>query len=138
MTEFRNNIERLDAGESALLMFALALGGQAHGENPAGAAVDGMDRTGQAQLINSDVLPVDAPPDAELAALGFTLGGPVPNDPLFRYARDPDRWTRHAVGTRHVLLRDDTGASRLAMRYSPLVTDRFAACWIETDPRVDT
>lgn len=88
-----------------------------------------MEKAGQAQLVRSEMIPTDrrSIADAELAELGFTLGGAAEGDPLFPYARLPDGWTKKATG--HDMwseIVDETGVIRFEIFYKAAFYDRSA------------
>lgn len=99
--------------------------------------IEGMEAAGQAQLVNSDVLPATAAPDYNstehpdqwplLEALGIVRGEPVTGDPLFIHATLPAGWTRgsseHAM---HSFLLDERGVRRAAIFYKAAHYDRRA------------
>lgn len=90
--------------------------------------VEEMESAGQAQLVNSDVLPVDVTPDdAAFQALGFEFGPPLDSDPLFRQAVLPAGWTRR--GSDHAMwsyIDDEQGRERVAVFYKAAFYDRRA------------
>jgi hypothetical protein len=94
--------------------------------------ITNMEAAGQRQLVSSELIPTKAP-DAELTALGFTLGGPVDGDPLFRHATLPAGWTRE--GSSHAMwsyIVDQHGRRRVAIFYKAAYYDRKAAAHVET------
>lgn len=85
-----------------------------------------QESAGQAQLVNSTVLPIELQrpdTDADFEALGFTFGEKV--DDLFREATLPEGWTRqgsdHAMWS-HIV--DDQGRERVAIFYKAAFYDR--------------
>jgi hypothetical protein len=105
-----------------LLAMALATGSP-------GEFIEGQEKAGQAELINSDWLPTEVlcATDADFEALGFTFGDPDADDPLFRPATLPDGWTRqasdHAMGSSVV---DQLGRRRVSVFYKAAFYDRKA------------
>lgn len=104
--------------------------------------VDGilaMERSGQTELVLSDLLPTGLgfdESDADYEALGFVFGDVVDGDPLFRKAKLPDGWTRE--GSDHAMwsyLLDADGYRRVAIFYKAAFYDRRAEMSIEAQPR---
>lgn len=98
-------------------------------DRPAGYIED-MEAAGQQQLVNSDLLPVEANPadDTAWIALGFTLGEVVADDPLFRHAILPNGWSRKADG--HAMwsnIVDERGIERVSIFYKAAFYDRRAS-----------
>lgn len=90
--------------------------------------ITGMEAQGQRELVNSDRLPVDTNgQDDAFRELGFQLGDPDPNDPLFRPATLPEGWRRegsdHAMWS-HIV--DEQGRERIAIFYKAAFYDRCA------------
>jgi hypothetical protein len=111
-----------------LLHFAGALGGMDD-------YVTGMESAGQRQLVHSDRLPTDIGSNTveEFEALGFTLGDPDPQDPMFRPATLPDGWQRE--GSDHAMwsyILDPNGRRRVAIFYKAAFYDRSAFMRIST------
>ncbi len=84
---------------------------------------------GQAQLVQSDQLPVDLEGDDQAAfeALGIFFGDPTPGDPLFRQVTLPDGWKREASAHdmwSYVI--DSLGRRRIAVFYKAAFYDRRA------------
>lgn len=100
--------------------------------------VEGMEAAGQAQLVNSDVLPAIAAPDYSstdhpdqwplLEALGIVRGEPVAGDSLFIHATLPTGWTRRASEWHAMtsFLLDERGVRRVAIFYKAAFYDRRA------------
>lgn len=100
--------------------------------------IEGMEAAGQAQLVNSDVLPAIAAPDYNstehpdqwplLEALGIVRGEPVAGDPLFIHATLPTGWTRQASEWHAMtsFLLDERGVRRAAIFYKAAFYDRRA------------
>lgn len=109
-----------------LLAMALATGSP-------GEFIEGQEKAGQAELINSDWLPTEVlcATDADFEALGFTFGDPDADDPLFRPATLPDGWTRqasdHAMGSSVV---DQLGRRRVSVFYKAAFYDRKAHMYL--------
>lgn len=107
--------------------------------------IEGMERDGQQQLLNSDVLPAAAGWHCEegtsrsgwdtLKEWGFQLGEPVEGDPLFVHATLPEGWSRkgseHAM---HSTIVDDRGVERVSVFYKAAFYDRRASLSVITDP----
>lgn len=89
--------------------------------------VERMESAGQAQLVNSTMLPTKG--SDELEALGFTLGDVDRADPLFRAVTLPEGWrkeaTDHSMWTR---ILDPQGRERVAVFYKAAFYDRDAFC----------
>ncbi len=97
--------------------------------------IEGQERTGQHQLVNSDRLPVkfNSGKREDFEALGFTFGDPDPGDPLFRPATLPPGWTRQ--GSDHAMwshLLDEHGRRRVSIFYKAAFYDRDAFMNLET------
>ncbi len=88
--------------------------------------IEEQESAGQAQLVNSTVLPIDTRGrDADFEALGFTFGERV--DELFREATLPEGWTRK--GSEHAMwshLVDEQGRERVSIFYKAAFYDRCA------------
>jgi hypothetical protein len=97
--------------------------------------ITGMEKSGQAQLVNSEVLPVDMKPSrAEFETLGFVFGEPVQGDDLFISATLPAGWKRRASD--HDMwsyIDDETGKPRVAIFYKAAFYDRHAFMRLERD-----
>lgn len=93
-------------------------------------AIERMEKAGQEQFAQSDILPTadTSKPETEAAlkALGFELGGKVPGDDMFRYAKLPKGWTRkptdHAMYTD---ILDAKGRKRAVVGYKAAFYDRW-------------
>lgn len=87
--------------------------------------ITGMEADGQRQVVHSDLVPTEG--SDGLAALGFTLGEVVENDPLFRHVTLPEGWTK--VGTDHAMhskILDPLGRERVSIFYKAAFYDRSA------------
>lgn len=95
------------------------------------ASVEEIEQAGQRQLLASDVIPARmcGCTDDDLAALGFELGGVADGDPLFRYARLPEGWTRRPEQTnaRGSYLVDEHGRDRASIFYKAAPYGRSAS-----------
>ncbi|MBE5453422.1 hypothetical protein E3G52_000286 [Mycobacteroides abscessus] len=110
--------------------------------------IEGMERDGQQQLVNSDLLPVDAGylyGENEtidgwdvLAKLGFQRGEPVSGDDLFVHATLPEGWSRkggsHAM---HSSIVDQRGIDRVRIFYKAAFYDRRASMSVIQNPGAD-
>lgn len=89
--------------------------------------IEGQERAGQHQVVNSDRLPSNHGDDAPWLALGFTFGDPDPADPLFTPATLPEGWKRqatdHSMGSAIV---DSLGRERVSIFYKAAFYDRSA------------
>jgi hypothetical protein len=88
--------------------------------------IEGMEAAGQRQVVNSDVLPAQAPWGA-LELLGFVKGDPVPGDDLFVRCTLPDGWSK--AGTSHSMhsnVLDERGVERVGVFYKAAFYDRKA------------
>lgn len=93
--------------------------------DPSGYIQD-MEAGGQRQIVQSDVLPADAP-WAEMEALGFVKGAPVAGDDLFVHCTLPDGWTKAGTGhSMHSIVLDERGVERVAVFYKAAFYDRRA------------
>lgn len=99
--------------------------------------ITGMEADGQRQVVQSDVLPADAPwagtekwgkaPDVTLEDLGFVKGEPIADDDLFVRCTLPDGWSKK--GTSHSMwsdVVDERGVTRVAVFYKAAFYDRHA------------
>ncbi|MER5482956.1 hypothetical protein ABT024_07030 [Streptomyces sp. NPDC002812] len=90
--------------------------------------IGNQEKRGQEQLVNSDRLPTEIRGDrADFEALGFVLGLPDPEDPLFAPAALPDGWSREASD--HDMwsyVVDELGRRRVAIFYKAAFYDRNA------------
>ncbi|SHI66127.1 hypothetical protein [Streptomyces sp. 3214.6] len=119
-----NTSESMKDPGNALLFLAVSLG-------PGGTdrAIAEQERSGQAQLVNSDRLPSDmnGASDADFEAVGITFGEPDPADPLFRPATLPEGWKRQRSD--HDMwsyVADELGRRRVAVFYKAAFYDRRA------------
>ena len=104
-----------------------------------GMGIEAQEARGQAQFVESDVLPVDLRnAEALFERLGFVLGEPVAGDPLFRHATLPPGWRRvqtdHSMWTK---IEDDLGRDRVSVFYKAAFYDRSAHAYIVARFRVD-
>lgn len=90
--------------------------------------IEASERRGQAELVESSVLPTQMDPDREAyEALGFRFGEAVGGDPLFIHADLPPGWTRQAAN--HAMwshLLDAEGRHRVTVFYKAAFYDRRA------------
>jgi len=97
--------------------------------NQPGRGIEEMEAAGQAQLVNSAMIPTKliGCTEGDLIGIGFTLGPPDATDPLFRPAGLPAGWSREASD--HDMwsyLVDETGTRRFGMFYKAAFYDRSA------------
>jgi hypothetical protein len=95
--------------------------------------ITGMESAGQAQVVNSDLIPVEG--SAALTDLGFKLGDTAVGDDLFRHCEMPAGWTRE--GTEHAMhssIRDERGFKRVSIFYKAAFYDRRAHCHVVRVP----
>lgn len=100
-----------------------------------GGGIEGQERAGQAELLQSTTLPTEIlhGPESDFTDLGFVFGPTVPGDDLFREATLPDGWTRK--GSEHAMwshLADERGINRVAVFYKAAFYDRRAHMGIIT------
>jgi hypothetical protein len=91
------------------------------------AGILAQESRGQAEMVQSEVLPSDLRGRGELEALGFTFGEPLPSDPMFMPAALPQGWRRE--GSDHAMwsyILDDLGRRRVAIFYKAAFYDRSA------------
>lgn len=87
---------------------------------------------GQRQLVMSESMPVWAckdhdANDAILRELGFEVGDPFPDDPLFRPMKLPEGWTKKGSShDMHSDILDANGFARIGMFYKAAFYDRRA------------
>lgn len=123
MTQRRVTDTAKQARETPGLLLAQAI---AHGTS---GAIENMEAQGQEELVASEVIPSDFRKfgEADLTALGFVLGPPDPNDPMFRPATFPEGWsvkpTDHSMWS-HVV--DAKGRQRFSIFYKAAYYDRHA------------
>jgi hypothetical protein len=89
--------------------------------------IEGMEKSGQQQLVNSALLPTKGSDDPEFLRLGFTFGEPVADDPMFRPATLPAGWRK--AGTDHDMhsdILDTLGRKRVGVFYKAAFYDRRA------------
>lgn len=83
---------------------------------------------GQREIVESDVIPTDIHcTEDDLKALGFELGQPLLNDPMFRTAKLPLGWKRE--GSSHAMwsyIVDEHGYRRVSIFYKAAFYDRNA------------
>lgn len=97
--------------------------------------ITSMESAGQSQLVNSTSLPTEILhcTEADVLALGITLGPVDPNDKLFLEATLPEGWTKkasdHAMWSKVV---DEHGRPRLSIFYKAAYYDRSAHMSVET------
>lgn len=89
-------------------------------------SIEAQEARGQAQLMESDVLPVKGSDGLE--KLGFKLGEPSPDDPLFRPVTFPPGWTKKPAPDHSMwsYLYDDKGRERGNVFYKAAFYDRRA------------
>jgi hypothetical protein len=114
-----SNTTREAASDPLLMMIRTA--------GPGG--IEAMEAAGQRELVASEQIPTDLrriTPE-QLAALGFVLGDPTPDDPMFRPATLPRGWSRR--GTDHSMwstIVDEKGRERFSVFYKSAFYDRSA------------
>ena len=89
--------------------------------------IEEQERNGQAEIVNSDVLPAKMGDRAAYEAVGFTFGDPVKGDDLFVHATLPAGWRRE--GTDHAMhssIIDSLGRKRVSVFYKAAFYDRRA------------
>jgi hypothetical protein len=97
------------------------------GPSGAGRAIEAMEASGQRELVESSVLPVEGPIE-DMEKLGFVFGDVVQGDSLFRHAQLPEGWTK--VGTDHSMhskIVDERGVERVSIFYKAAFYDRRAS-----------
>ena len=95
------------------------------GGNP--RAIEDQEARGQAELVNSEVLPASCGGREKLEAAGVVFGSPVDGDPLFVHAALPDGWKKRP--TEHSMwsdLIDAEGKVRANIFYKAAFYDRKA------------
>lgn len=95
---------------------------------PAGLDICDIEHEGQQLILGNGMLPIELDDCTEdsVRALGFQLGEPIPNDPLFRYGSIPIGWTMRAEGSLHTALIDEKGNHRGYISYKAAPYDRWA------------
>jgi hypothetical protein len=91
------------------------------------AGILAQESRGQAEMVQSEVLPSDLHGRGDLEALGFTFGEPLPSDPMFMPATLPNGWRRD--GSDHAMwsyILDDLGRRRVSIFYKAAFYDRSA------------
>lgn len=90
-------------------------------------AIEAQEAQGQADLIKSVSFPTNGDQDDILEQLGFKLGEPYADDPLFRDVEMPKGWKKSATGhAMHSHVLDETGAERIGIFYKAAFYDRKA------------
>jgi hypothetical protein len=92
-----------------------------------GGGIEQSEARGQRELLASEVLPTDTRDEAAFLALGFTFGGPVEGDEMFRAATLPTGWKRE--GSNHAMwsyIVDERGIRRVSVFYKAAFYDRSA------------
>lgn len=95
--------------------------------------IEGMERAGQSQLVNSTDLPTRMGEQAEYEKLGFTFAEGGQRDRLFRSATLPEGWKRE--GSDHAMwsyIVDGLGRRRVSVFYKAAFYDRDAFMSLET------
>jgi hypothetical protein len=97
--------------------------------------ITGMEKQGQQEVVNSDVLPNPDQSDfgnpigrAPFEAMGIVWGDPVEGDPLFVHVTLPQGWKK--VGSDHDMwsyVQDVRGEDRIGVFYKAAFYDRRAA-----------
>jgi hypothetical protein len=98
------------------------------------ATIGRQEQNGQMEMVASSVLPREVlyATDADLEAMGITLGEPV--DELFRRVTLPNGWTREGDG--HAMwsyVLDDQGRRRIEVFYKAAFYDRRAHLFVVKD-----
>jgi hypothetical protein len=109
---------RQDSPE-ALLAEALVTGGD--------GVIERQEARGQQEVVESESVPTEG--SEALVSLGFELGDPYPEDPLFRPAKLPDGWRK--VGSDHAMwsaIVDADDMDRVLIFYKAAFYDRRADC----------
>lgn len=107
-------------------------------------AIENQEARGQAELVESDVLPTTMHPDNPssmtgeeiLKAAGVEFLGVLPEDPLFQRVKLPAGWRK--LGDDHPMwssLVDDKGMERAAIFYKAAFYDRKSWMSVYTTPR---
>jgi hypothetical protein len=94
------------------------------GGNP--RAIENQEAVGQQELVESDILPVDG--SEGLEKIGFQLGDVIEDDPLFRYVKFPEGWTKRPAPDHSMwsYVYDERGCERLSVFYKAAFYDRKA------------
>jgi hypothetical protein len=116
--QMTNTAAEMAANPSALLEM-LVFGPQ---------GVEASEKRGQAELVASELLPVDLGGEEELfLQLGFKLGPHVPGNALFREATLPSGWAkRKSSHSMWSYIDDEHGRERVAIFYKAAFYDRDA------------
>lgn len=123
-----NTTERVKESPLGMLGEAMAVG--------TSAAIEGQEAAGQREIVHSDVLPTDRLDREKFEALGFKIGKPVEDDPIFTTVELPDGWSRE--GSDHAMwsyIVDERGMRRVAIFYKAAFYDRSAHVSIEPEPQ---
>lgn len=126
----RNTANAMQDPAERLLFLAESMGSRGPG-----GFIEAQEAAGQREIVHSDVLPTktNSCTDADLTALGFDLGDKVDGDPMFRYAKLPDGWSRE--GSEHAMwsyLLDTLGRRRCSIFYKAAFYDRDAFISVAT------
>lgn len=103
---------------------------------PSGA-IESQEAAGQREMLFSDVLPsTGSEADEVLVELGFRLGPPNDDDPLFRACKLPPGWRREGSGhSMWSYIVDERGMRQVAIFYKAAFYDRRAEWHIEREPK---
>jgi len=106
------------------------LAGALAGGNPSDL-IESSERAGGQEILHGDSLPTEIlrGSESEFTGLGFVLGEPYPDDPIFRPATLPEGWSKkdgeHQYGYWNYIV-DETGRERVAIFYKAAFYDRHA------------
>jgi hypothetical protein len=90
--------------------------------------IEAMEARGQAELINSAVLPAEGSAGSVWEKIGVRFGAPVDGDPIFRHVELPAGWKKVATDhSMHSHLVDDKGRVRARIFYKAAFYDRSAS-----------
>lgn len=91
-------------------------------------SIEGQERRGQKELLESTVLPSEFFGREALEAAGVQFGSKVDGDPLFVHATIPKGWKKIATNhPMHSNLVDERGRRRASIAYKAAAYDRYAS-----------
>lgn len=94
--------------------------------------IEAQEAAGQRQLVEGVSFPVMGGQESELVAMGFVLGEPYADDPMFRDVKLPDGWSRKATDhSMHSVIVDNKGRERVGIFYKAAFYDRSASYYVK-------
>jgi len=98
------------------------------GGNP--GAIEAQESRGEEELLASAILPTNVHGREKLEAQGVMFGEPLPDDPLFCYARLPAGWKKRATDhSMWIEIVDNEGTVQAKIFYKAAFYDRSATLY---------